>query len=231
MTNFYTSGMYSKINPKWDTEDSYFKYTKIKEIILKNNINFKDICEVGCGAAEILSQFKNEFKNTNVYGYDIAHGLDKFWKEKKDINLFNSNFLKTNNKKYDLIIFADVIEHLDSPFDYLDYSRKVSDYIVIYLPLDLSLRSLLNTKLLKKQIFNVGHINFYTKDIFMNILRHKNFKVLDCNFNHPFRRKINQSNLKSIFIQKLRIFFSLFFSNNFYSLLFGGETITILIKS
>ena len=80
MTNFYTSGKYFKINPKWDTDDSYFKYTKIKEIILKNNIKFKDICEVGCGAAEILSQFKNEFKNANVYGYDIAHGLDSFWR-------------------------------------------------------------------------------------------------------------------------------------------------------
>ena len=231
MDDFYTSGKYSNINPSWDVEDSLFKFNRIKKILEKNDIFFKDICEVGCGAGEILNVFKKEYDNINVYGYDIASGLEEFWKEKKNINLYNSDFIKTNSKKYDVIFFSDVIEHLDSPFEYLEYSKKYSTYIVIYLPLDLSIRSLFIDRLIKKQINNVGHINFYTKNIFLEILKHKGFKVLDFNYNEPYKRKSNIFTLKSFINKSLRKFFRIFFSHDMYATIFGGETITLLIKS
>lgn len=231
MNDFYTSGSYYKLNPTWDTDDSVFKYSKISKILKKNYINFNKICEVGCGAAEILTLFKNEYKNIEVYGYDIAKGLKKFWEKKKNINLYNSDFIKSNKKKYDVIFFSDVIEHLDNPFDYLEYSKKYSDYIVIYLPLDLSIRSLLFDKLLSRQINNVGHINFYTKNIFLEILKHKGYEIVDFFYNNPHDFNQKKLPLRKLFKKYLRKTVSFLLPENLYTIIFGGETITVLLKS
>lgn len=231
MNNFYTSGDYFQNNPTWDIEDSKFKFTKLKDIILKNHINFKSICEVGCGAGEILSLFKNNFHDIDVYGYDIAEGLKKFWDDKKDINLYNQDFVKNNQKKYDIIFFSDVIEHLDNPFEYLQYSKSHSKYIIIYLPLDLSIRSLIFDKLIIRQVDNVGHINFYTKNIFLNLLKHKGFNVIDFFFNNPHKFKKNNLSSGQLLSKYFRIFLNFILPKNLYATIFGGETITILIKS
>ncbi len=231
MNDFYTSGNYSQLNPTWDIDDSGFKYIKIKKIITKNKIKFKSICEIGCGSGEILRLFKSDFQEIDIYGYDIAKGLKKLWKDKKDLNLYNQDFIKKNKKKYDLIFFSDVIEHLDNPFEYLNYSKLHSKYIIIYLPLDLSIRSLLFDKLLKRQINKVGHINFYTKNIFLNILRHKGFNVVDFFFNNPHKFKQKNLSPKKLPYKYFRYFLNLILPKEYYSTIFGGETITILIKS
>ena len=50
----YTNGYYLEKNPTWHVEDSSWKAKNIIKMMKRNNIVPKTICEVGCGAGEIL---------------------------------------------------------------------------------------------------------------------------------------------------------------------------------
>ena len=54
----YTAGDYLKKNPTWHVEDSLWKSKMILKMITQNDIMPKTICEVGCGAGEILKQLQ-----------------------------------------------------------------------------------------------------------------------------------------------------------------------------
>jgi len=47
-------GTYLAHNPTWDIEDSPLKASWVAYMISRNNPALKTICEVGCGAGEIL---------------------------------------------------------------------------------------------------------------------------------------------------------------------------------
>ena len=67
--NIYENGTYFKNNPTWDIEDSFFKYIKIHELIIKNNLKFNNVCEIGCGRGEILRLLKKDYPKVNFFGY------------------------------------------------------------------------------------------------------------------------------------------------------------------
>lgn len=52
----YTDGTYFEKNPTWHIEDSAWKANQIQKILSQNKIKPKSICEIGCGAGEILKQ-------------------------------------------------------------------------------------------------------------------------------------------------------------------------------
>jgi hypothetical protein len=52
----YTQGEYLKKHPTWHVEDSPWKAEQIIKIMERNRLKPNSICEVGCGAGEILNQ-------------------------------------------------------------------------------------------------------------------------------------------------------------------------------
>ena len=53
--DIYTEGEYLENNPTWHEEDSSWKVDNIVKILQHNNLQPQSICEVGCGAGEILN--------------------------------------------------------------------------------------------------------------------------------------------------------------------------------
>jgi hypothetical protein len=54
--DIYRDGTYLETFPTWHGEDSVWKAQQIKKILEKNALTPATICEVGCGAGEILKQ-------------------------------------------------------------------------------------------------------------------------------------------------------------------------------
>ena len=54
----YTQGDYLENNPTWHVEDSPWKAQQIIKMMRRNNIRPKTVCEVRCGAGEILRQLQ-----------------------------------------------------------------------------------------------------------------------------------------------------------------------------
>ena len=76
----YNDGSYLLTHPTWDAEHSWLKAKNIQKILENNNIKIKTMCEVGCGAGEILLTLQRNNIGKEFAGYEIstvAHAICK----------------------------------------------------------------------------------------------------------------------------------------------------------
>lgn len=104
-------------------------YLLAQKIAEDNNI--KDIVDVGCGSGFKLKKY---FDNYNIIGYDLEPNV--IWlKEKYPDGRWIVSDFKSTPDKADLVICADVIEHVDNPDELLNFIIKMKPaYIVISTP-------------------------------------------------------------------------------------------------
>jgi len=109
--------------------NKYEYYEDINLGLLKYCPENKFILDVGCGSGLLGKMYRE--KNNIVYGIDSARDiqlisekrLDKFYLENiLDYSKINK-LLK--NKKFDIIIFADVLEHLYDPLTTLNFYKQL----------------------------------------------------------------------------------------------------------
>jgi hypothetical protein len=75
--NIYTNGTYLRKNPLWHIEESPFKVRQIVKILRKNRLHPQTICEVGCGAGEVLRLLQQQMNaGCHFRGYQL---LDYFF--------------------------------------------------------------------------------------------------------------------------------------------------------
>ena len=149
--SIYKSGEYSENNPDYHSEDSPWKWKNFKKVIENNQeeINISEInsiAEVGCGVGQILKNAKESkvFNNNTVYeGWDInPDAIEVAKKSIPDISFFNDDIFE-RNKKFDLIICADVFEHVDDYYSFLKKLSNITKYVVFNIPLDIHLLSMI----------------------------------------------------------------------------------------
>ena len=56
----YQSGEYVEKNPTYHVEDSSWKAEQIVRMMKQNQLQPRTVCEVGCGAGEILRQLQTQ---------------------------------------------------------------------------------------------------------------------------------------------------------------------------
>lgn len=152
-----------------------------RKIILKKvieNLKLKpraNILDFGCGSGvniQILNQF----------GYVEAHEKNLYarlnLKKNKNIKKIYHN-LKFKKNFYDLILLADVIEHIQYPkkiLNILKKSLKPDGYILLTVPAYQCLYS--------KKDFSLGHFRRYNKKILIS--HAKNFKIVKLSYFNTF---------------------------------------------
>ena len=69
----YQTGEYVERNPTYHVEDSSWKATQILKMIEKHDLQPQSLCEVGCGAGEVLKQLQSSLPaGTEFFGYEIS---------------------------------------------------------------------------------------------------------------------------------------------------------------
>ena len=218
---------YLKYNSTWHSEDSYFKFLQIKKIISKNNLKFITFCEIGCGAGKILKYLSQNYKRKFFFGYEISKNAFSMCNTKqKKIKYYNYNLKK--NKKYDVILCADVVEHVENPFKFLSDIKKSSTFQILHIPLDLSVNSILRKSIILKARKKVGHLHFYNKDLILYDLKKLNFEIIDCfyTFNDNIYKKGNLSQKILATIRKFIYFINKDLAVNYL----GGFSLMILTR-
>lgn len=187
-SSIYNNGTYLSKNADWHVQDSSWKADQIGRIITRNKLDFSSICEIGCGAGEIIRLLSVKYCNESrqFFGYEISEDAFQLCKSRQDENLkyFKQDLLEVD-QIYDLLLCIDVVEHVE---DYLGFLRKLrlrGKYKIFHAPLDLSVSSLIRKKLLEARA-SVGHLHYFTTDTFIASLRDCGYEVIDIMYTPAF---------------------------------------------
>lgn len=180
MKDIYIKGEYLSRNPTWGEEDSPWKAKQILAMIKKHNLLPRSICEVGCGAGEILNQLYGELPDyISFTGYEISpHAYERSkGKIKERLQFYLRDFLQDTNY-YDVLLVIDVVEHVEDYYNFLRVIRKRADYKIFHIPLDISVQKiLLNTPIHRRKSF--GHIQYFTKETAVATLEDTGYEIVD----------------------------------------------------
>lgn len=237
MENLYTTGKYIKQNPGYHIEDSEFKSNNFIKILKKNDFNFHQIhnvIDVGCGAGIILKIFQNSnlFNNkTNFKGFDINNEIINFANKEKNktLNFYCEDFFKSNSYgESDLIICADVYEHIE---DYIGFLKKLlpsGKFFLFNIPLDISVRTLLTNKVINENFKKVGHLHFFNKNIARSLLEYCNYDIIDTLYAKNFLALKKKSFKQKLLSIPVKIFDKI--SEDLSASIFGGYSLVVLAK-
>jgi len=180
--NSYTDGAYLRKNPLWHAEESPFKVKQILRMLEKNRLQPITICEVGCGAGEVLRLLQGKMeKGCRFWGYDISPQAMELCKSRTNEGLqFKlADLTREEDAFFDLLLVLDVFEHVEDYFGFLDGIRTKSDLKIFHIPLDLSVQAVLRKRGLLKRRELWGHLHYFTKETALETLKDVGYELLD----------------------------------------------------
>ena len=104
--DIYTDGSYLEKNPTWHVEESPFKVKYITELLRRNALPIKSVCEAGCGVGEVLRLLQMELPpETEFTGFDIAPAAHELSKSRENAHLHFkfADITAEQNLSFDLI--------------------------------------------------------------------------------------------------------------------------------
>lgn len=182
LEQIYISGDYQERNPTWHIEESPWKARQIIRMIRNDHLDPKTICEVGCGAGEVLFQLQKSMSdNCLFWGYDISPQAFELSKGKTNARLkFKlGDIRKEKDNFFDIILIMDVIEHLEDYYGFLRDLKPMSQYKILHIPLDLSVQTVLRRSGLSDVRLTYGHLHYFTKEIALQMLKDVGYDVID----------------------------------------------------
>lgn len=181
VSDFYTSDEYLAKNPDWHVSAAPWKSRAVLEMIKRHNLKPKSVCEIGCGAGEILRILQDELDpDCEFLGYDIAPQAIEMAKQRENARLHCKlgDFMTEEKGFFDLILLVDVLEHFENCFEVLREIKSRSTYKILQLPLDIAAVPVILNELIDYR-HTTGHLHFFTKDIALEILRDAGYEVVD----------------------------------------------------
>ena len=178
----YRIGKYFEKNPTWQVEKSPWKAKQILKIIKDNNLDPYTICDVGCGAGEILNQlYLQMHSKISFTGYELSpDGFELCQSRKKDRLQFHlGNLFDDNNAFFDLVMAIDVVEHVENYFDFLRNLRKKGKYKILHIPLEICVQTVFRGTWFTKSRQRVGHIHYFTKETALAALTDTGYEIVD----------------------------------------------------
>lgn len=174
-------------NPSLHIEDAEIKFNEIASIIPTNR-KYDSILDVGCGAGVLTVKLSDYLHATHTTGLDISQEMIKNAKiinKNKNITWIATNISTFNpTKKFDLVICADIIEHIDNDIAFINKMAELGQEIIIRTPLENSLINHLFKKIkisdeFKKTEERYGHVHHYSLDEFINKIHLSGLKILN----------------------------------------------------
>ncbi len=232
MDNMYNNGTYLQNNPTWHVEDSPWKATNIMKMIIKNNITPKLVCEIGCGAGEILIQLSKRMNaNVMLHGYETSRQAFSLCTQKTNerITYFLKDIVSTNDDYYyDLILVIDVIEHVKDYYGFIDKIKSKGKYKIFHIPLDISARSIMNLSPITNARNSVGHIHYFIKDTALALLRDAGYDIIDHFYTYK-SIEVPSTSIKS-YLARLPKKLLFMLNADFFIRLLGGAHLMVLAE-
>jgi len=193
----YSDGQYETYNPGWHEGDSGRKAQELFGLLDRHRKALRfagstmQCCEVGCGYGGVLAELVFMFARQwgvecQAVGVDIsplaiAQAEERHGGEIKFV-VGDINQIPRQN---DLLIAADVVEHLASPGAFLQQLCRKAPYVLFRFPLE---KNLWNSLPGKKKILErrLGHLHFYRWKGALALLTDNGFSIVDYDFTNNF---------------------------------------------
>jgi SAM-dependent methyltransferase len=177
----YSDGTYLRENPSWHVDDSSWKAGHVLEMLGRHDIRPLRVCEVGCGAGEVLRQTHMRLAaGARSVGYDISpQALALAAPRATDRLEFRLGEPSDTSDAYDVLLLIDVIEHVE---DYMAFLRRLngrSTYTVLHVPLDLSVQIVARPSQLLGKRRALGHVHYFTKELALAAIGEAGYDVVD----------------------------------------------------
>jgi cyclopropane fatty-acyl-phospholipid synthase-like methyltransferase len=180
--NAYTDGTYLDKNPNWFVEESPFKVRHIARMMERNHLHPRTICEVGCGAGEVLRLLQQKMDvNCRFCGYEISPQAFDMCEARANSRLeFKlADISQDESALFDLMLVLDVVEHVEDYFGFLHKIRPKSVLKIFHFPLDLSAQAIVRQRGLLKRRDLYGHIQYFTKETALATLEDVGYELVD----------------------------------------------------
>ncbi len=230
MRTIYDDGTYLKNNPNWHQEESAWKARQVIAVIERNGLKLSTVCDVGCGAGEVLRQLSVSLPgNISYTGYDISPQAIAISSEKAGGNIcFHCGCVFEEDKTFCMVLALDIVEHVE---DYIGFLRKLKGkarYKLLHIPLDLSVQRLLRISTLLSDMEHVGHLHFFTREIALAALKRLDYRIIECSYIAK-RIDLRMGGKKARFLKVPRkLLFSV--NSDLASRLLGGWSLSVLAE-
>jgi SAM-dependent methyltransferase len=180
---FYSSNLYRDTFAHPDGKPGAFhkQLTRGERIYKSFKRSFQgrlEVLEIGCGLGAIGKVFienKHSYLGVDLNDEYLSYGRREI--SGVDLKLIN-NFsdLRALNKKFDLIIFSHVVEHLKNPKEVLEIveSDLLKDDGLVYVEVPSLLRSLIDRNSVESFI-ELPHVSYFTLHSLNNLMRSAGF--------------------------------------------------------
>jgi len=181
MDSIYTDGTYLTNNPDWHADDSAWKAGHIATMLERHGIVPATVCEIGCGAGEILRELSTRLKpGTRFIGYDISPNAYALCSRKASEKMsFHLGDLLDEPVHFDLVMAIDVFEHVEDYFTFLRKLRTKARHKIFHIPLELSAQMVMRGRPLLEARRSVGHIHHFSKETALAALEDCGYTVID----------------------------------------------------
>jgi SAM-dependent methyltransferase len=226
----YTGGAYLEKNPLWHIEESPFKVRQILRLLRENRLQPLTVCEVGCGAGEVLRLLQGQMDSAcRFYGYDISPQALEMCRSRANERLQFKLGDVTLEKDvcFDMMLVLDVVEHIEDYFGFLRGIRTKSVWKVFHFPLDLSVQAVLRRRglLTRRELY--GHIQYFTRETALETLKDAGYELIS-HFYTPRCLDLANSLIQKIAVLPRRVCFAL--HQDLTVRILGGYSLLVLAK-
>jgi trans-aconitate methyltransferase len=181
-SDIYTNGEYARRNPTFAVEDSPWKARQVLEAIARLGLRPRRVCEVGCGAGEILRQVQLGLSPDVICdGFDVNPDAIRLaaGRAGPTLKFRCGDFTQIETDHYDVLLCLDVFEHVPDYLGFLRAIRPRADVSIFHIPIDLSAQWVIRSRPIMKERESVGHLHHFTVETALDTLAHAGYEILD----------------------------------------------------
>ncbi len=224
----YTDGTYLARNASWHAEDSPWKARQIERILARNGLTPASVCEVGCGAGDVLKQLSRALPGATFDGYEVSPQAFELCRGREDERVhYHLKDLLAEEACFDCLLCIDVIEHVEDYLGFLKALKPKARHKVFHIPLDISALSVLRGSMLELRR-RIGHIHYFTPETALAALRDCGYEIVDSCFTTPFDGLASPTVKSRLARVPRRILFSI--SPTWTARLTGGCSLLVLAR-
>ncbi|HOC91499.1 MAG TPA: methyltransferase domain-containing protein [bacterium] len=182
MADIYSDGTYLTNNPGWGAADAAWKACHAVDMLKRNSISPRSVCDVGCGSGETIAAMSRLMgPDVSFAGYEPSPQAFEICAAKAGgpLSFFNAGLEAVPDGGFDVVMALDIVEHVEDCFGFLRELGKKGRHKILHIPLDMTALSAARPAALVETRRTFGHIHFFCKDTALAALERVGLRTVD----------------------------------------------------